>query len=250
MADNLDLPAVSAAQDQKEVTINDAFDQLSGALDDFLEIATGNATYNLTLANFQSYMGFQVSGNTGAQAFNLPSGTTKRTIFMVMNISAGALSVVLGTTTFVLAGGTTTAPTVGLFQTDGTADGLFPVTPAVGSSPSGELDMGVNFSGRPLTSQLFNMAVNRKAKLVISLAGSQMFCGTNPTSTMTFTLYKVVSGTPTSIGTIAISSAGAFTITFTTAITFNPGDVFRVGAPSSRDATGADIAFNFNFTLV
>lgn len=246
MADNLDLPQVSSSQDQKEVTINDAIGQLSGALDDYLAISTGNANYTLTLTDFQQYMGFRVSGNTVTHDFNLPTGTTKRTLFMVMNVSAATLNVKLGTATFTLAVGTSTNPTVAFFQTDGTANGLFLLTPAAGSAPSSELDLPINFSGKPAAAQQVNIALNRKVTLPIGLTGTQFYCGTNPTSTMTFT----ISQNGSSIGTIVIGTGGAFTVTFTSLITFSIADVIQVAAPGSQDATGADICINFAFTLV
>jgi hypothetical protein len=103
----------------------------------------------------------------------------------------------------------------------------------------------VSISGKPGASQNINIPILEGIKLPSSLTGSVFIIGTNPTSTMTFTLYQVTSGTATSIGTVAFSTSGSPTVTFSSTITFASGDLLRISAPGSQDATGADISLGF-----
>jgi hypothetical protein len=77
-----------------------------------------------------------------------------------------------------------------------------------------------------------------------NFSGSQGHVGTNPTATATYTVKKNGS----SIGTVVVGTGGAFTFTTTAGASqsFSVGDYIEVFAPSSPDATMADV----NFTLV
>ena len=237
MADNLNLPVVAAAQNQKEVTINAATQQLSSALADFFSIAMAGSNYVLSTANFQDYLGFATTGNTAGNTFTIPA--SKRALFYIQNGGSASLSVVVGSTSLSVAAGA-----VGFFQTDGTSNGLVSIVPV----PSGgEEDVGFLISGRPLTSQIINYPINQTMSLPVGLTGSNFAIGTNPASTAVFTIYHVVSGTPTSIGTLSIATSGAVTVTFTTLTTFNAGDWFRLVGPSPQDTTLSDVGFNFKF---
>jgi hypothetical protein len=240
MADNLTLPQWAANQTQPEVPVNDAAAQLSGALTDYLAVSMSGGSTSVSSTNFTQYMGFVASG--GSSALNLTFPAVKRAIFYVVNgdTGSGALSVVVGSTSINLDSGIT-----GYFSTDGTTNGL-----TLLASTLSVLDMGVSISGLPAASQNINLPINQSLKLPVSLAGSNFAIGTNPTGTMTFTLYKVVAGTPTNIGTVAFSTAGAPTVTFTAAVSFAPGNLLRISAPSSQDATGADVALGLRFLKV
>ena len=77
--------------------------------------------------------------------------------------------------------------------------------------------------------------------------------GVNPTSTAVFTLYQQVGGTSppgTQIGTITISTAGAFTFASTggAAIQFNKGDTLNALTPVSQDATLSSVSFTIAST--
>lgn len=66
---------------------------------------------------------------------------------------------------------------------------------------------------------------------------------TNPTATLTLTLKK----NSTTIGTIAFSTSGVPTVTFTSQVDFVPTDKFYVLGQASADATGAGIDLTFVF---
>ncbi len=115
---NLAITHVAAAQNQKEVTINDAVDALDAAMCDelIIDFAAGDVT--LTDAQFRSAVAFRGDHLTVARNVTVPA--VKR-LFVVNNADGGAdLTVVRGTTTLVV-------PTAGirLLYCDGTADGLF-----------------------------------------------------------------------------------------------------------------------------
>jgi hypothetical protein len=66
-------------------------------------------------------------------------------------------------------------------------------------------------------------------------------CGTNPTSTATYTVNK----NGGAIGTIAIATNGVFTFATTGGTTqaYVAGDIITVVAPSTQDTTLANVAF-------
>jgi hypothetical protein len=72
---------------------------------------------------------------------------------------------------------------------------------------------------------------------------SQGSIGVNPTATATYTAYK--NGSP--IGTVVISTGGAFIFATTSGLgfTLTPPDRFTVVAPGSQDATLSDVVMNF-----
>ncbi len=238
MTDNLAIPQVAAAQNQKEVTINAATGQLSGALADFLSCDLTSGDFTVTLTNFQKYMGFATTGNSVSRVLNIPA--QKRALFLVYNGGSADLTVTRGTTNI-----TVTAGAFSMLQTDGTTNGLARV---LGSS---SLIQNIAFSiaGSPPASMKVLCPINQALTLPTSLTGSHFACGTNPTSTWTFTLTKIVSGTPTSIGSVSFNTSGVASVTFTGDVSFNPGDILQLQAPGSQDATGADVAFNFKANL-
>ncbi len=128
--DNLNLPQVAANQNQKEVTINDATVQLSGALaDSFLvDMTAGNTT--LSTANFQQYMCFTLHNDTATHNFTVPA--VKRAIFLVTNNNSATTNVKVGSTTLSLAVGVT-----GYYQTDGTTNGLIQIGSSAGGGGGG-----------------------------------------------------------------------------------------------------------------
>lgn len=111
-------------------------------------------------------------------------------------------------------------------------------------------DIGFSISGKPDALQQINIPLNRAVKLITSLTGSTFYIGTNPTSTMTFDLNKVHAGTPTSIGSVAFNMSGVPTATFSSDISFADGDLLQIIAPTSQDATGANLAMSFKGVLL
>ena len=234
--DNLSVPDLAAAQNQKEVTINAQKNQLSGAIADFISVDLSAGDHTLTTAEFTFAMGFASTGNTVARTMNVPA--IKRALFYVQNGGSFNLSVTRGTTTLTVPPGG-----VGFFQTDGTANGLISASPV---ALGGEIDVGFVFSGLPSNGQIVNYPINQSMKLVTALPGSNFVIGTNPTSTAVFTLKK----NSTTTGTLSVSTGGAVTVSFTGDVSFAATDKFVVIAPSPQDATLADVGLNFKFVKV
>ena|ERR1051326_3534167 len=230
--DNLDLPVIAANQDQKEQTSNDADAQISGALGDTLSCDLSAGDYTLLLADFQSYMGFETTGNTVSRSFVLPQ--KKRALFFVRNGGTAVLTVTLGTTSYSVAPGAEA-----FYGQDGTANGL------INRTGAGSIAVGMVFSGQPKNAQKAPVPFNSAITLPIGLAGSNFYVGTNPASAATFLLTRISGGTPTSIGSVAISTGGAFTVTFASAVAFAVGDVLEVTAPSPQDSALSDVGLNF-----
>jgi len=113
-----------------------------------------------------------------------------------------------------------------------------------------QVPVALPYVGKPTASMMVHVPMSMALTLAANFAGSVGFAATPPAATATFTVYRVVSGTPTSIGTVAISTAGAFTFTAASGTTFNAGDVLRVTAPSSQDANLSDLAITFMATRV
>ena len=101
--------------------------------------------------------------------------------------------------------------------------------------------------GKPTASDvILYYTFTQKTTLPISLSTTQTRSQTAATGSTAFSLKKDTSGgTVTTIGTITFAaSARVGTISFTSAITFSAGDSLIMEAPSSQDATLANIGFN------
>lgn len=103
----------------------------------------------------------------------------------------------------------------------------------------------------PLTNEVmgghvFTAAVNTTinfAGIVVSgnFVQAQGHCETNPASSFTATIYKVSGGVSTSIGTMVISTLGAFTFAVAAIQSFAQGDSLKFVAPSGTDASLANL---------
>lgn len=263
---NLNITQVTANQNNKEVTINDADTALESALTEILtvDLSAGNVT--LTGTQFTRNMTFLCSGHTVARDLTIPA--TERAVFIVDNAgtSAGAVSVKRGTTTEVVP-----ISQRAMFTTDGTANGLKRLTPNstavanfldLADTPSSYSSQGgkflrvnlaanaVEFFTIPYAIPIFVGDKPGAGDLVMQficvenfalpsgLTGSQAKSGVSSTGNVYFDIYKNGSD----IGDIVfnISSAGTFTLASTTS--FVPGDLLQIYAPASQDATLADIS--------
>lgn len=86
---NLNLPQVASNQNQKEVTINDAFDQVDDALTEHLTVDLSVADVALTADQWTRNWFFEMSGHTVARTVTLPP--TKRPA-MFKNSGTGAVT--------------------------------------------------------------------------------------------------------------------------------------------------------------
>lgn len=106
-----------------------------------------------------------------------------------------------------------------------------------------KMPLPFSFSDKPGDGQMIHFALIDDVPITIpsGFTGTKSYVGTNPASTAVFTLYYVRSGSPTSIGTLSISTGGTVTLTSSSGYTSSSGDTLRMTAPSPQDATLADV---------
>lgn len=120
---NLDILHLLENQDNKEVTINDGFDQLDDAMNSILSVDITSGGANLTLTQFRNHFAFRCTGSPSvAPTLTLPTGVER--CFAVINDTIQSLSVEFedaASDALTLASGGTA-----VFHTDGTL--LFSLT--------------------------------------------------------------------------------------------------------------------------
>jgi hypothetical protein len=85
---NLAISHIQAAQDQKEITANEAYDILDNALNSFLAIANTDADQTLTIAQMAAAMVISITGAiTAERKINLPVGMKR--FFVFQNATTG-----------------------------------------------------------------------------------------------------------------------------------------------------------------
>lgn len=104
------------------------------------------------------------------------------------------------------------------------------------------LDIGFYFPGGPPSPNqlLLKYVATRALTFAANFAEAQGHIGTNPTSSFVMT----VSVAGVSVGTITVSTGGAFTFATSggAAVDVVAGDQIEIAGPASADATAADIA--------
>lgn len=271
MSNNLGRTEVAASQTQKEVTINDSDGRIDAALTETLDLDFTSADVTLTTAQFQTAFRFNATNLSTARALTVPA--VKRFFFVDNTDGTATLTVTRGTTTIDVEPGEN-----GLFYSDGTTDGLVQAsgggggggggsstfvglsdTPANYTGAGGQAlrvnsgasavefiaapyDIGGAYGGASIgSSEIVLQYVFPRATSVPSGAtNSQGKSGTAATAQTDFSLQK----NGVSFGTMRFAAA-ATTATFVSvsATSFAAGDELRIVAPSSADATLADIVF-------
>ena len=105
-------------------------------------------------------------------------------------------------------------------------------------------DISTTFYGAPADSDVVMLyAPSRSFKIAANFPNSVAIAATAATAEAVFTVEKVVAGTPTQIGTITFAAAGTVgTFGASSEVTLAAGDVVRITAPATADATLADLA--------
>lgn len=232
---NLAIPHVAAAQNQKEVTINDAIDALDRALNALLELDLSAGDVTLTAMEVRTAMAIRITGGFGAQrTLTLPA--LQRLLLVANGDVVNALTLVCGTTQLSLP-----ARTARLIYLDGTVDGLQMIGESAAASGSEVYDFGVSVPEPPEANALLGKVVlPRAVTLPANLAGTAGHVETLPQAP--FVLALTADGSP--LGDITIGTDGSFTCTTGNGapVVLPAGAVVRFLAPATPDTHIAGLA--------
>ncbi len=238
---NLAVPHVAAAQNQKEVTINDATDALDLAMTASLPVSsTAGGTISIRTFQAQRNLRFALSG-TPAATFDLQLPNVQRLV--VVSNGTGQLATVKNATgaTAALAPGSES-----VFYSSGSG-----VT-AAGLSTAADAqvyDFGMLAFGTPTANAVLGKVIMPRAvTLPADLAGARGHVDVNPTAAFEL----AVTRNANEVGTITISTAGVFTFATVggAAVALGVGDVVRFVAPATPDATVEGIAVTLAGSLI
>jgi hypothetical protein len=223
---HLAIPHIAAAQNQKEVTANDAFDRLDEAITGRLTVDLAAGDVTLTASQFRRHVAFAAVNVTSGRELVLPA---IRRLFLVDN-SAGAAVLVIrqgSTTVTVPAGG------LQLLHTTGAANGLVAAAPVTqAGTAAAPFDLAVYFPGQPEASErLLKLEVARGFSLPTDLAGSRGHADTAATALAEIAILKNGAAVGQDAG---FSLAGGLGLA--------PGDRLELVAPATQDATLAGLA--------
>jgi hypothetical protein len=238
MSNNLNVSQVAAAQNQKEVTINDQAGQLDAAITASLNVLVDDTNAaTLTAEQLRRHFFFVVAEDTtppdAAITITVP-GSIPRGLIKVLNESSQSVTVEIS-------GQPATSPTIAagngaLLSCDGTN-----VRAEGGSSGAQPYDFGFVKTETPTSDEVIGkVVIPRDMTLPADLAGAAGHVDATPTAQFDID----VTDDGTSIGTVTIATDGsfAFTTAGNTAKSVAAGSVIRFIAPASTDATVAGIA--------
>jgi len=229
---NLGIEHIVAAQYQKEVTANAAFDALDGAIAGLLEVSLSSGDITLTATQALTALVIRTTGTmAGAAVITVPAN---RKLYVVLHDAAGSFDVTVKTASG--SGAAVPAGERAVVYCDGTD--VVEVLRAAPPTASAPFDVGCTFNGSPGASAvLLRLPVVRTVTFPAGLAGSRGVAGTAPTANATFDIRR----NGATFGTMTFA-AGATTATFAAAseTAFSAGDVLSLVAPATQDVTLAD----------
>ena len=234
----LAIPEIAENQNNKYITHNTAIALLEASQEDhYINSAVGAGAVNLTEAQSTQYIYYELGGLTGNQNLvfrdTINSNNAKRKFLVRNTDSADTVTVKAqsaGTTVAV-------APLTSIWIVQKGVNMVAVSAPFSGTAP---YDIGFFFPGTPTDTQLLARHIAARAfTLPANFVGAQGHIGANPTAT--FAIDVKLNGT--TIGTISISTLGAFTFT-TTSGTAKPvavGARLSFFGASPADVTASDI---------
>lgn len=227
---NLAITHVAAAQNQKEVTINDALDRLDLAMNDTIDIDCTAGNTSASQGAYRENFLLRLTGTPAADfTLTLPDG---KRVVAIQNTTARLATLRTATPGATLALG---AGELSLVASRGSD-----LVALSAAAQGGLYDMGVFIAGQPVGSaRVFQYVFPRSVSFPPGLTASRGRSGTGAGAAASFMLRRNGSN----IGSMDFA-AGASVATFTlpAGIGFGPGDVLEVLAPAPPDATLADIS--------
>jgi hypothetical protein len=263
MSNNLSLSQVAAAQNQKEVTINDQAGELDAAITDVLSVTVDDSNAaTLTSTQFRRAFFFVITEDTTPpdDAITITVPAVMRGLFKVINNTAQAVSVTVSGQSEAVPG---IAPgEAAILSCDGSD-----VRPAGGGALADLDDVSITapsqgqmlrFDGAAWTGEatpydlmtflpgtfndgelMLRLVFNRPVAFPADLAGSAGNAGVNATGTAVLDIQQ--NGSP--IGTITFTNAGAnATFALAGGASFAAGDLLEIINEDPADATLADIS--------
>lgn len=233
---NLAIAHIAAAQTSKEVTANDAFDNLDKAFCDSLTKAMADA--NQTLSAEEALENFEIictGALTGAKNLVVP---TNKKQYLIKNSTTGGFAVTCKTPSGT---GVAVGPSDGYVYVR--CDGTNVVAVSSSSAVPGIYNVAPFHPGAPANNAIIvRHTVDRTVTFASNLSPSRATAGTAATASTIFSIKK--NGSEFATATFAISGT---TATFSSAgASFAAGDVLSIIAPASADATLADVDFNIS----
>ncbi|MGY6570116.1 MAG: hypothetical protein ACXIVE_14070 [Salinarimonas sp.] len=227
---NLAVTHVAAAQNQKEVTINDAIDALDRALTDTLALDLSSGAITVTPAQLRSAIALRpAAALSGPATVTLPQ---LRRVFALVNTDAAhALTVQRGTSSVLLVPGESA-----VLICDGSTNGLFRA-----GSGAPVYDFGMVANETPEAGAVLGKVIMTRALLIpAELAGSFAHVETPPDDAFVIAITR----NGTLVGTVTIKPDASVDLSTSGSapITITPGDIIRFVAPAVTDASIAGIS--------
>ncbi len=268
-SDLLHIAFVASNQNQKETTINTGLAILEAAMNDQVSLSLASSNITLTTDQFTKAFHQVYSGHVVTRTVTVPA--TKR-FFCVTNSGTAAITIHAqgssGTDLSVAAGARVLALSDGTdiraLSSGVDALGDLSDTSGVDGASAGQYlgyaggfwqpvdsvaDVSFFTAGTPGSSaKVARHVFTRATRFVGNFDSSKGSADTASTGTATFTVKKNGS----SVGTIVFTSAttATFTTSGGTSVDFAIGDVMTIAAPSSVDATLADISVTLYGILI
>ena len=238
-------------------------------------LVSGISTYTLPTASTSVIGGVKVDGTTitinsgviSSPQYTLPIASTSlggvkvgspgAGLFVTGIDSSGNLlygAPMPGGTTYTLPAASTSlggvkvgSPGTGLFVSGVDSSGTLLYGTPNGVATTSTISFG--YVGKPVASQISQVVFTYPCTVPANFASTYGYINTQATGTVSIALRYIHNNTPTVIGNVT-SSGNTPLMPTTSSISFVPGDILQMTAPSTQDATFADMIIGISCTRV
>jgi hypothetical protein len=235
--ENLGITPIASNQAQKEVTANEAFERLAGAIAEKLMVAMADADVTLSAAQALATASIECTGAlTAGRSLIVPIA---RKLYDVANQTGGGFAVTVRTASG--SGVSIAAGDEQIVRCDGTGVvAVAPPTSVAALAGPQPYDIASFYPGVPGSAALLlRFVASRSVTLPQSLSGSQASAGAAAGAQTDIDIR--VNGL--SKGTVRFAAAGSMaTFIFSSAVSLAAGDVLTLTAPTVADVTLANIS--------